>query len=72
MSCDLLVERPLLVGQVSKVRVLAGDAFLAPVPAAHGGVESLPTSQSLHLDMSSIAVDSVPALVQEILVVLSS
>ena len=70
MLGDVLVERPLLVSEVSKVRVLARDVVLAPVPATHAGVQSLPAAQALHLYVSSIAVNPVATLRLEISVVL--
>ena len=70
MLGDVLVERPLLVRKVSKVRVLARDVVLAPVPATHAGVQSLPAAQALHLYVSSIAVNTVATLRLEISVVL--
>ena len=70
MLSDVLVERPLLVRKVSKVRVLARDVVLAPVPATHAGVQSLPAAQALHLYVSSIAVNPVATLRLEISVVL--
>ena len=66
MLGDVLVERPLLVRKVSKVRVLARDVILAPVPATHAGVQSLPAAQALHLYVSSIAVNPVATLGLEI------
>ena len=70
MLGDVLVERPLLVRKVSKVRVLARDVILAPVPATHAGVQSLPAAQALHLYVSSIAVNPVATLGLKISVVL--
>ena len=70
MLGDVLVERPLLVREVSKVRVLARDVVLASVPATHAGVQSLPAAQALHLYVSSIAVNPVATLRLEISVVL--
>ena len=70
MLGDVLVERPLLVRKVSKVRVLARDVVLAPVPATHAGVQSLPAAEALHLDVSSVTVNSIASLVQEVCVIL--
>ena len=67
---DVLVKRPLLVAQIPKVGVLASDGVLAPVPATHAGVQSLPAAQALHLYVSSIAVNPVATLRLEISVVL--
>ena len=67
---DVLVKRPLLVAQIPKVWVLAGDGVLAPVPATHAGVQSLPAAEALHLNMSSVTVNSIASLVQEVCVIL--
>ena len=72
MQGDGFVERPPLVGQISKVRVLAGDCFLAAIPAAHAGVQCLPAAQTLHLHVSPIAVNTIASLVQEICIILST
>ena len=72
MQGDGFVERPPLVGQISKVRVLAGDCLLTAIPAAHAGVQCLPAAQTLHLHVSPIAVNTIASLVQEICIILST
>ena len=67
---DVLVKRPLLVAQIPKVGVLASDGVLAPVPTTHAGVQSLPAAEALHLDVSSVTVNSIASLVQEVFVIL--
>ena len=71
MHGDGLIQRPLLVGQITEVGVLPGHGLLAPVPAAHAGVQSLPAAQALHLHVGPVAVGPIASLGQEVCIILS-
>ena len=71
MHGDGLIECPLLVGQIAKVGVLPSHGLLAPVPAAHAGIQRLPAAQALHLHVGPVAVSPIASLGQEVCIILS-